>query len=98
MERRIERLAPGFGRLVLARSARGPRRLQAGDQALVGGDLGAGSLELDQLLIFRPAPELCRGRTPLRGLYVAGGFVHPGPGVHGVSGDAAGRAAAADLR
>ncbi|MBV8710468.1 MAG: hypothetical protein JOY56_01725, partial [Solirubrobacterales bacterium] len=58
----------------------------------------AGSCELDQQLLFRPAPELCRCRTPLRGLYVAGAWVHPGPGVHGVSGRAAADALLADQR
>jgi phytoene dehydrogenase-like protein len=59
---------------------------------MVAGDLASGSCELDQQLIFRPDPRLCRGRTPIRGLYVAGAWVHPGPAVHGVSG-----ARAADL-
>ena len=59
--------------------------------SLVGGDLAGGTYELDQLLVFRPAPELCRGRTPLRGLYVAGASVHPGGAVHGMSGRAAAR-------
>jgi phytoene dehydrogenase-like protein len=98
MERRIECFAPGFRELIHARSMRGPRRIEDDDPALVGGDLAAGSVEVDQLLIFRPAPELWRGRTPVPGLYVAGGWVHPGPGIHGVSGDAAGKAATEHLR
>jgi phytoene dehydrogenase-like protein len=97
MEESIEEFAPGFRRLVLARSARSPRRLERDNPALVGGDLAAGSMELDQQLVFRPAPELCRYRTPLRGLYVAGGWTHPGPGVQGISGDGAARALLADL-
>jgi len=39
---------------------------------------------------------LFRGRTPLRGLYVAGASVHPGGGVHGVSGQSAARALLSD--
>jgi phytoene dehydrogenase-like protein len=97
MEQRIEDFAPGFRRLVLARSARSPQRLEQENPALVGGDLAAGSMELDQQLVFRPAPELLRYRTPLRGLYVAGGWTHPGPGVQGVSGDGAARALVGDL-
>jgi phytoene dehydrogenase-like protein len=92
IEQRIEEFAPGFGALVRARCARGPHRLEQENPALVGGDLASGSLELDQQLIFRPAPELCRYRSPVRGLYVAGGSTHPGPGVQGVSGDGAARA------
>ena len=97
LEERIEAFAPGFRRLVLARTARSPRRLEEENPALVGGDLSAGSVELDQQLVFRPAPEAFRYRTPLRGLYVAGGSTHPGPGVHGVSGDGAAKALLADL-
>lgn len=62
------------------------------------GDLGGGSMELDQQLIFRPAPELCRHRTPLRGLYVSGASVHSGGSVHGMGGRSAARALLADRR
>ena len=98
IEGRIEEFAPGFRALIRARCARRPERLERENPALVGGDLAAGSLELDQQLIFRPAPELFRYRSPVRGLYVAGGSTHPGPGVQGVSGDGAARALLADLR
>jgi phytoene dehydrogenase-like protein len=98
VERRLEQFAPGLSELVLARSVRGPARQAQENPALVGGDLAAGSVALDQLLLFRPAPELCRYRTPAAGLYVAGGSVHPGPGVHGVSGAGAARALLADRR
>jgi phytoene dehydrogenase-like protein len=98
IEERIEQFAPGFRRLVLARAVRSPAAIEAENPSLRGGDLASGSCELDQQLVFRPAPELCRCRTPLRGLYVAGGWVHPGPGVHGVSGRAAADALHADLR
>jgi phytoene dehydrogenase-like protein len=98
IEQRLEQFAPGFRGLVRARSVRSPAAIEAENPSLRGGDLAAGSCELDQQLVFRPAPELCRGRTPLRGLYVAGGWVHPGPGVHGVSGRFAADAALSDLR
>ncbi len=86
VEREIERYAPGFRARVLARSVRGPSAIEASNPSLVGGDLASGSAKPDQQLIFRPAVELCRGRTPVEGLFVAGAWVHPGPGVHGVSG------------
>jgi len=95
-EARIEAFAPGLRELILARSLRSPRRLERDNPSLVGGDLGGGTFELDQQLIFRPAPELVRYRTPLRGLYVAGTSVHPGPGVHGASGAGAAGAVLAD--
>lgn len=97
IERRLEHFAPGFGRLVLARRVHTPEDLERDNPNLVGGDLAGGSCELDQQLIFRPAPELFRGRTPLRGLYLAGISMHPGAGVHGVPGAAAARAVLADM-
>lgn len=96
--RRIEQFAPGFGRTVLSRAVRSSAAIQAENASLQGGDLSSGSCELDQQLMFRPAVSMCRGRTPLRGLYVAGAWVHPGPGVHGASGRSAADALLADLR
>jgi phytoene dehydrogenase-like protein len=96
LEERLTAFAPGFPGLVLARSVRSPATLERENPSLVGGDLGGGSYALDQQLLLRPAPSLLRGRTPLPGLYVAGASVHPGGGVHGVSGRAAARALVAD--
>jgi phytoene dehydrogenase-like protein len=98
VERQLERFAPGFGGLVRARSVRPPARIEAENRSMCGGDLASGSCALDQQLVFRPAPQLCRGRTPVQGLFVAGAWVHPGPGVHGVSGHGAGVALARELR
>ena len=64
---------------MLARALRPPRQTERENPSLVGGDLAGGAMELDQLLVFRPSPHLCRHRTPVRGLYVAGASVHPGP-------------------
>jgi phytoene dehydrogenase-like protein len=96
IEERIDALAPGFRGLVLGRTLRSPERLERDNPSLVGGDLGGGSVALDQLLLFRPAPRLARYRTPLRGLYVGSASTHPGPGVHGVPGAGAARAVRRD--
>jgi phytoene dehydrogenase-like protein len=98
MEERIEAFAPGFRRLVLARAHRSPARLERDNPSMIGGDLGAGSFELDQQLVFRPAPELVRHRAPLRGLYIGSSSVHPGAGTHGVQGAGAAAAVIADQR
>jgi phytoene dehydrogenase-like protein len=98
VEAQFERFAPGFSEVVLARALRNPQQTEAENPSLVGGDLGGGSYELDQQLIFRPAPELCRYRTPLPGLYVAGASVHPGGSVQGMGGRSAARALLADRR
>jgi phytoene dehydrogenase-like protein len=98
VESQLERYAPGFRDVVLERSLRTPRDIERENPSMRGGDLASGSFELDQQLVFRPDPRLCRYRTPLRGLYVAGAWVHPGAGVHGMSGWGAAGALLADLR
>ena len=96
VEAQLERFAPGFADTVVARAIRNPQQTEAENPSLVDGDLGGGTYELDQQLVFRPAPELCRHRTPLRGLYMAGASVHPGGSVQGMGGRAAARALLAD--
>jgi phytoene dehydrogenase-like protein len=98
IEAQLERFAPGFTGTVLARAIRNPAQTESDNPSLVGGDLGGGTYELDQQLIFRPAPELCRHRTPLKGLYVTGASVHPGGSVQGMGGRSAARALLADRR
>ena len=95
MEAQVERFAPGFRDLILARHVIGPADLERRDRNLVGGDVGGGSYRPRQV-IFRPVPRLSPYRTPLRGLYLGSAAAFPGGAVHGVPGDAAARAALAD--
>jgi phytoene dehydrogenase-like protein len=98
MEARLETVAPGFRRRVLARHVAGPRELEAADANLVGGAIGGGTAQLHQQLVFRPIPGLGRAETPVRGLYLASASAHPGGGVHGACGANAARAALAHAR
>jgi phytoene dehydrogenase-like protein len=98
IEAQLERFAPGFSSLVLARSTRSPEQTERENPSLVGGDLAGGSYEIDQQLIFRPSLQLSRYRSPLRGLYVAGASTHPGGAVHGMSGRGAAHALLRDRR
>ncbi len=92
VEQRIESLAPGFRKRVLARRVYAPDDLEREDENLVGGDLGGGSNKLTQQLIFRPFFPLFRYRTPIEGLYLCSSSTHPGGGTHGMCGyNAAGR-------
>ena len=97
MEAQVERYAPGFRELILARSVLGPAELERRNASLVGGDVGGGSYRLDQV-VFRPVPSLSPYRTPVDGLYIGSAATFPGGAVHGVPGDAAARAALADAR
>lgn len=40
----------------------------------------------DQMLMFRPLPELSRYKTPIKGLFLCGAGTHPGGGVTGAPG------------
>jgi phytoene dehydrogenase-like protein len=96
IEAQVERFAPGFRALILARHVMGPAELERRDRNLVGGDVGGGSYRLRQL-VFRPVPGVSPYRTPLRGLYLGSAATFPGGAVHGVPGDAAAQAALADV-
>ena len=92
VEAQIERFAPGFTDLILARHVLTPAELQARDANLVNGDVGGGSYTLRQA-VFRPIPAYSPYRTPIDGLYLGSSATFPGGAVHGVPGDAAARAA-----
>jgi phytoene dehydrogenase-like protein len=96
IEEQVERFAPGFRELVLARHAMGPAELEARNRNLVGGDLNAGAMDLGQLL-FRPVRKLVPYRTPLDGVYLCSAATPPGGGVHGMCGYSSARVALKDL-
>jgi phytoene dehydrogenase-like protein len=96
VESQVERFAPGFRDLILARHAFGPAELEAHNRNLVGGDLNGGAMDLGQLF-FRPVRKLVPYRTPLRGVYLCSASTPPGGGVHGMCGYSAARVALADV-
>lgn len=91
----VERFAPGFRDLVLARAVQVPADLQAADANLDGGATNGGTAAIHQQLVFRPVPGLGRPETPIPGLFLASAATHPGGGVHGACGWNAARAALA---
>jgi phytoene dehydrogenase-like protein len=96
IEAQVERFAPGFREVVLARHSMGPAELEARNRNLVGGDLNAGAMDLGQLL-FRPVRRPVPYRTPLTGVYLCSAATPPGGGVHGMCGFSAARVALRDL-
>jgi phytoene dehydrogenase-like protein len=88
IEAQIERYAPGFKDRILARHVLTPADMEARNRNLVRGDIGNGTLALDQL-VFRPLPSLMPYRTPVRGLYLGSAAAFPGGAAHGVPGHAA---------
>lgn len=92
MEEQIERFAPGFRDLVLARHVRGPTELAAYNQNNVGGDIACGGFSGTQTL-FRPMIKANPYATPDPSVYLCSSATAPGPGVHGMSGFHAARTA-----
>jgi len=92
IEQQIERFAPGFGNLILARSVRGPAALERDNPNRVGGDINGGVLDLRQLFT---RPTWRAYVTPRRDLFLCSASTPPGGGVHGLCGFFAARAALA---
>jgi phytoene dehydrogenase-like protein len=78
----IERVAPGFQRMVREMVVGAPPDFEA-RFGLTEGALTQGELTLDQILFMRPVAGASRYETPLQGLYLCGAGAHPGPGVAG---------------
>jgi phytoene dehydrogenase-like protein len=97
VEAQVERFAPGFREVILARAARGPLVLEQENPNLVGGDIGGGESSLRQLL-SRPAPSPNAWALPAPGLWLCSSSTPPGGGVHGMCGWHAARAVLRALR
>jgi phytoene dehydrogenase-like protein len=97
IETQVERFAPGFRDVILARSAHGPAELEADNRNYVGGDINGGVMDLRQLW-FRPVRRAIPYRTPLRGVYFCSSATPPGGGVHGMCGWLAAKVVLRDLR
>ncbi|MFZ1722717.1 MAG: NAD(P)/FAD-dependent oxidoreductase, partial [Dokdonella sp.] len=93
----VDRFAPGFKDLVIARQALTPLDLER-TFGLIGGDIFHGALSLNQLFSARPMLGQADYRGALPGLYLCGAGTHPGGGVTGAPGHNAARVIKADLR
>ncbi|GAA2725649.1 MULTISPECIES: NAD(P)/FAD-dependent oxidoreductase [Streptomyces] len=91
IERQIERFAPGFTDVVLARATAGPPSLAARNANYVGGDIAIGSVAGLRLLV-RPRLARVPYATSHPAVYLCSSATPPGPGVHGMSGHHAARA------
>jgi phytoene dehydrogenase-like protein len=96
IEAQIERFAPGFRDLILAKTVSTAQDVERHNPNYVGGDINSGAGTLLQT-VFRPAPRWNPYRTPIRGVYLCSSSTPPGGGVHGMCGEGAARAALADL-
>lgn len=95
IEAQIERFAPGFRDLVVARRTATATELGRAQPNCLGGDIAGGAATLRQTLC-RPVPRWNPYRTPLRGVYLCSASTPPGAGVHGMCGVHAARTALRD--
>ena len=96
IEAQIERFAPGFRDLVLARATRTAADEEADNPNYVGGDISSGMQTLRQTFA-RPAARWNPYRTPIHGVYLCSASTPPGPGVHGRCGELAALTALRDV-
>ena len=84
IENQLERFAPGFRDLVLARSVAGPAWFERHNESYVGGDIAGGAHDGAQL-VFRPLIGRAY-RTPNPAVLICSASTPPGAGVHGMCG------------
>ncbi|MFF1463361.1 phytoene desaturase family protein [Streptomyces sp. NPDC058330] len=97
IERQLERFAPGFRDLVLARATAGPPQLAARNANYVGGDIASGAFAGLQTVI-RPKLARVPYATAHPAVFLCSSATPPGPGVHGMSGHHAAKAVWRRLR
>jgi phytoene dehydrogenase-like protein len=85
IEAQIERFAPGFRDLVLARTVSAPADIAARNPNDAGGDIAVGRCDRFRLL-FRPVLTPVPYATPDRSIFLCSSATPPGPGVHGMCG------------
>jgi phytoene dehydrogenase-like protein len=85
IERQLERFAPGWRDLVLARHVTSPADLSDYNANDVAGSIDGGATELHQIL-FRPTFAADPYRIPGTDLWICSSSTPPGPGVHGLCG------------
>jgi len=97
IEDQIERFAPGFRDLILARAAHDTAAMQRHNPNLVGGDIAGGFSGWTQF-VSRPLLAPHPWATPLPGVYLCSASTPPGAAVHGMGGYHAARLALAGGR
>lgn len=85
IESHIERYAPGFRDLIIARHTMNPIELAAYNPNYVGGDINGGLADVRQLF-FRPMPKLDPYATGAPDIFLCSSSTPPGGGVHGMCG------------
>jgi phytoene dehydrogenase-like protein len=92
IEAQVERFAPGFKDLILARHTTSPADFESLNPNYVGGAITGGAANISQLFT-RPIVRLDPYTTPNPKYYLCSASTPPGGGVHGLCGYYAARSA-----
>jgi len=85
IENQVERFAPGFKDIILAKHTMNPAQMEDYNPNYVGGDINGGVIDINQLFT-RPALRWSPYKTSAKGLYLCSASTPPGGGVHGMCG------------
>jgi phytoene dehydrogenase-like protein len=96
IEAQIERFAPGFRDLVLAKAVRTAAQEEQHNPNYPGGDIASGAQTLRQTFA-RPALRWNPYRTGIPGVYLCSASTPPGAGVHGRCGELAAQTALREI-
>ncbi|MDB5013385.1 MAG: FAD-dependent oxidoreductase, partial [Daejeonella sp.] len=96
IENQVERFAPGFKDIILAKNTMNTSEVEAYNPNYIGGDINGGIIDIGQLFT-RPALRTSPYRTSAKGIYICSSSTPPGGGVHGMCGYHAAKTALKDL-
>ena len=85
IENQIEKVAPGFKQLILARSTKNTQELEAFNPNIIGGDINGGKQDITQLFT-RPIVKISPYSTSNKNMYICSSSTPPGGGDHGMCG------------
>ena len=96
IEKQVERFAPGFKDLILAKHTFNPTEMEDYNPNYIGGDINGGMINIGQIF-NRPALQSSPYRTSAKGIYICSASTPPGGGVHGMCGYYAAKRALKDV-
>ncbi|RYE18129.1 MAG: NAD(P)/FAD-dependent oxidoreductase, partial [Sphingobacteriales bacterium] len=96
IENQVERFAPGFKDIILAKHTFNTEQMEEHNPNYIGGDINGGIIDIGQLFT-RPALRWSPYKTSTKGLYICSSSTPPGGGVHGMCGYYAAKAALKDV-
>jgi phytoene dehydrogenase-like protein len=96
IEKQVERYAPGFRDIILAKHTIDTMEIEEYNPNYIGGDINGGVVDLRQLFT-RPALRYSPYKTSEKGMYICSSSTPPGGGVHGMCGYYAAKRALKDV-